>query len=161
MENTIQYFVTGAVGFIGKRLVKKILARKGSTVYFLIRKQGAGKVGALRAYRGASAARVVPVHGDLTASKLRVSAEDVKKLKGQVNHLYHLAAVYDLGADVESQISVNVDAISVNLTKHPKKYCSRQRFLFARPPKRRCGGLAAKGIIGKSARGAGTQGTGS
>ena len=83
----MQYFVTGVTGFIGKRLVKKLLARKGSTIYFLIRKQGAGKVGALLAYRGASAARVVPVHGDLAATKLGVSAEDVKKLKGQVDHL--------------------------------------------------------------------------
>ena len=33
----MQYFVTGATGFIGKRLVKKLLARRGSTVYFLVR----------------------------------------------------------------------------------------------------------------------------
>ena len=43
----MQYFVTG---FIGKRLVKKLLERKGSTVYFLLRKESAGKVEALRAY---------------------------------------------------------------------------------------------------------------
>ncbi|MDO8375209.1 MAG: SDR family oxidoreductase, partial [Polaromonas sp.] len=78
----MQYFVTGATGFIGKRLVKKLLARKGATVYFLIRKESAGKVDALREYWGVSAARAVPVHGDLTAKKLGVSSEDVKKLKG-------------------------------------------------------------------------------
>ena len=105
----MQYFVTGATGFIGKRLVKKLLERKGSTVYFLIRKESVGKVEALRAYWGASGARVVPVHGDLRAKKLGVSAEDVKKLKGQIDHCYHLAAVYDLDADEESQIAVNVD----------------------------------------------------
>ena len=62
--------------------------------------ESAGKVEAWRAYWGASAARVVPVHSDLTASNLGVSAEDVRKLKGQIHHFYHLAAVYDLGAEV-------------------------------------------------------------
>jgi nucleoside-diphosphate-sugar epimerase len=57
----MQYFVTGATGFIGKRLVKKLLERKGSVVYFLIRKESEGKVAALREYWAASAARVVPV----------------------------------------------------------------------------------------------------
>ena len=33
----MQYFVTGATGFIGKRLVKTLLERRGSTVYFLLR----------------------------------------------------------------------------------------------------------------------------
>ncbi len=109
----MQYFVTGATGFIGKRLVKKLLERKGSTVHFLLRKESEGKVAALREYWGvttsAGAARAVPVYGDLTSKKLGVSADDVKKLKGTIDHFYHLAAVYDLSADAESQIAVNVD----------------------------------------------------
>ena len=105
----MQYFVTGATGFIGKRLVKKLLARKGSVVHFLIRKESESKVAGLRAYWGVSAARVVPVFGDLTFKKLGLSAESVKKLKGQVDHFYHLAAVYDLAADASSQIAVNVE----------------------------------------------------
>ena len=47
--------------------------------------------------------------GDLTAKKLGVAADEVKALKGQVDHFYHLAAVYDLGADEESQIAVNIE----------------------------------------------------
>jgi NAD(P)-dependent dehydrogenase (short-subunit alcohol dehydrogenase family) len=105
----MQYFVTGATGFIGKRLVKKLLERKGSVVHFLIRKESQAKVQALREFWGASASRVVPVFGDLTSKKLGVSVEVVKQLKGAVDHFYHLAAIYDLGADESSQIEVNID----------------------------------------------------
>jgi NAD(P)-dependent dehydrogenase (short-subunit alcohol dehydrogenase family) len=105
----MQYFVTGATGFIGKRLVKKLLQRKGAVVYFLLRAESEAKVAALREYWGASAAKAIPVFGDLTAKKLGVATDDVKKLKGQIDHFYHLAAVYDLGADEESQVAVNID----------------------------------------------------
>ena len=105
----MQYFVTGATGFIGKRLVKTLLERKGAVVYFLIRKDSEGKVKALRTFWGASAARVIPVFGDLTQKKLGVSPEVVKQLKGKVDHFYHLAAIYNLGADDASQIAVNID----------------------------------------------------
>jgi NAD(P)-dependent dehydrogenase (short-subunit alcohol dehydrogenase family) len=105
----MQYFVTGATGFIGKRLVKKLLERKGAVVHFLLRKESEGKVAALREYWGVGATRALPVFGDLTEKKLGVSADDTRKLKGQIDHFYHLAAVYDLSADEESQIAVNIE----------------------------------------------------
>ena len=105
----MHYFVTGATGFIGKRLVKALLARKGAVVHFLVRAGSEGKLAALYDYWGTTKARAVPVTGDLTGKKLGVSAENIKALKGAGLHVYHLAAVYDLSADEEVQIRVNVE----------------------------------------------------
>jgi thioester reductase-like protein len=103
------YFVTGATGFIGKRLVKKLLARRGTTVYFLVRKESLDKVPTLLEYWEVSEERAVPVVGDLGKAMLGVTKADQKKLTGKVKHFFHLAAVYDLKADAESQIVANID----------------------------------------------------
>ena len=105
----MHYFVTGATGFIGRRLVKTLLARRGATVHFLLRRESESKLAGLLAYWGTTKARAVPVYGDLGAKRLGVAAEDLKRLKGHIDHVFHLAAVYDLSADEASQVRVNVD----------------------------------------------------
>jgi NAD(P)-dependent dehydrogenase (short-subunit alcohol dehydrogenase family) len=105
----MQYFVTGATGFIGKRLVKTLLARKGAVVHFLLRRESEAKVADLLTYWGTTKARAVPVFGDLTGKKLGVAADDLKALKGQVDAVFHLAAVYDLKADEETQVRGNIE----------------------------------------------------
>ncbi|HYD96067.1 MAG TPA: SDR family oxidoreductase [Noviherbaspirillum sp.] len=105
----MQYFVTGATGFIGKRLVKKLLARKGSIVYFLIREGSKDKIPGLIEYWGAPKSRVIPVYGDLAASRLGVSKEEIKGLSKNIDHFFHLAAIYDLKADPQSQMEVNIE----------------------------------------------------
>jgi len=76
----MQYFVTGATGFIGKRLVKKLVSRKGSVVYFLMREESRDKLPGLLEYWQTTKARAIPVHGDLRAPKLGVSKDDIKAL---------------------------------------------------------------------------------
>jgi NAD(P)-dependent dehydrogenase (short-subunit alcohol dehydrogenase family) len=120
----MQYFVTGATGFIGKRLVKALLARRGSTVHFLLRPGSEGKVDELLEYWGVSKARAIAVTGDLTQKKLGVAADTLKALKGQVDAVYHLAAVYDLAADEESQIRINVEGTR-NLVEFAKAIDAR------------------------------------
>ena len=113
---TTGYFITGASGFIGKRLVKKILARGDTTVYYLSRATGAKgdkqRAGLLE-YWGvdgeASHPRAIAVMGDLTQADLGVSAADKKKLAAKVAHFAHLAAVYDLKASAEEQQAGNID----------------------------------------------------
>ncbi|MGN6827834.1 SDR family oxidoreductase [Paucibacter sp. M5-1] len=105
----MQYFVTGATGFIGKRLVKKLLARRGSTVHFLLREESRDKVPALLEFWGVGKTRALPVFGDLNAKKLGVAADQIKALKGKVDHVYHLAAIYDLAAPEDEQVRANID----------------------------------------------------
>ncbi|MCC9000450.1 MAG: SDR family oxidoreductase [Candidatus Contendobacter sp.] len=104
----MNYFVTGATGFIGKRLVEKLLQRPDATVYYLILERELPMVETLRLRWGAAAGRTIPVIGDLTLPRLGVSETDLARLKGQVQHLFHLAAIYDLKASAEIQEKVNV-----------------------------------------------------
>ena len=102
------YFVTGATGFIGRHLVEKLLLR-GKPIHVLVRRGSLRKFEALREEVGADARRLVPIVGDLTKPDLGVSDADLRKLKGKVDHLFHLAAVYDLSSSEESQKAANVD----------------------------------------------------
>lgn len=105
----MQYFVTGASGFIGKRLVKKLLARRGAVVRFLIRESSRDKVPELLAYWGVDEKRAIPVWGDLAQPGLGLAKAAVRELHGKIDHFFHLAAVYDLKADAESQVIANVE----------------------------------------------------
>ncbi|HMM54696.1 MAG TPA: SDR family oxidoreductase [Candidatus Desulfobacillus sp.] len=104
----MEYFVTGASGFIGKRLVRKLLARPDSTVHFLTRSADPQRLESLYAFWGADAGRVHPVVGDLTKKQLGVGKAEQKRLKGRVDHFFHLAALYDLAASAEADEAVNI-----------------------------------------------------
>ncbi len=92
------YFVTGATGFIGKRLIAKLLERHGD-IHVLVREQSVEKVRELW-----SDERVKPVTGDLGSPLLGV---DPASLKG-VSEFFHLAALYDMTATAEANDLANV-----------------------------------------------------
>ena len=102
----MNYFVTGATGFIGKFLLERLLARDGAKVYVLTRASSIDKFEMLSERYGEYAKKLHMVTGDITAPGL-VSPEDLKKLKGKIDHLFHLAAVYDMAMDDETADRVN------------------------------------------------------
>jgi NAD(P)-dependent dehydrogenase (short-subunit alcohol dehydrogenase family) len=113
----MSYFVTGATGFIGRNLIERLLEREG-TIYVLVREGSRGRLEELRSRWGAEEGRIVPVIGDLSQEKLGC-ADQVDELKGKVDHFFHLAAIYDMTADAESQRIANVEGTreAVNLAE--------------------------------------------
>ncbi len=107
------YFLTGATGFIGRRLVERLLDTRQGTIYVLVRENSLERLHDLIARWGATvgedaAKRVEPVIGDLRRPLLGVEQERVSELRGQIKNFFHLAAVYDMTAPAELNTAVNV-----------------------------------------------------
>ena len=107
------YFVTGATGFIGRRLVERLLENRQGKIYVLVRESSKGRLDELverwSMVVGHSASeRIVPVAGDLRRPLLGIEKDQVEELRGKVEHFFHLAAVYDMTAPAERNTAVNV-----------------------------------------------------
>ncbi|HEY8764329.1 MAG TPA: SDR family oxidoreductase [Solirubrobacteraceae bacterium] len=127
----MSYFLTGATGFIGRHLVQCLLAKqlddsraaqsgeagrraggkREGDIYVLVREGSQDKLAALieEKWGPDAQARIKPVLGDLSEPRLGLSAEPVEQLTGKIDHFFHLAAVYDMTADDESNRIANVE----------------------------------------------------
>ncbi|HCS58468.1 MAG TPA: short chain dehydrogenase, partial [Gordonia polyisoprenivorans] len=95
MEFTVtSYFVTGGSGFIGRRVIRQLLATDpDAQIHALVRQGSLPRfVDTVRSFPGSH--RVHPVSGDLTVDGLGVDDNDI-----EVDHVVHLAAIYDMAAD--------------------------------------------------------------
>jgi NAD(P)-dependent dehydrogenase (short-subunit alcohol dehydrogenase family) len=101
------YLLTGGTGLIGRQLLRRLVARKGAKVYVLVRPGSVGRLAALTSNL-IGGDRVTPLMGDLTRPDLGLSAETRQDLHGTIDHLVHLAALYDMTADEGRNEQVNV-----------------------------------------------------
>ncbi len=102
------YFITGGTGFIGGNFIHRLLERKGD-IYVLTRKGSKDKFAALKSSCGHKGKRLIPVEGDLRKPLLGLKKQALSDLKGKIDHFCHFAAIYDLNADADAQISVNIE----------------------------------------------------
>jgi NAD(P)-dependent dehydrogenase (short-subunit alcohol dehydrogenase family) len=103
----MDYFVTGATGFIGRHLLERLLAR-GGTVYALVRGRSRARLDAVRARYAEAGSRVIAVGGDLAEPGLGVDDATVGELRGKIDHFFHVAGLYDMTADAERLAAINV-----------------------------------------------------
>lgn len=102
----MNYLVTGATGFIGRFLVGRLLQREDAQVHVLVRKSSKAKFEALQRRAGEAGERLHAVYGDIAREGV-IPAAERKKLAGKIDHLFHLAAVYDMNMDDRTGDAVN------------------------------------------------------
>lgn len=100
------YLITGVPGFIGARLVRRLLP-EGRRLFLLcerrMREQAEAFVRELKA-----GDQVVVAPGDITETDLGLEPEMRDRIRAEVSDVYHLAAVYDLAVPEELARRVNV-----------------------------------------------------
>lgn len=110
MHNATRYLVTGSTGFIGRRVMPHLL-RRGGKLAVLVRPSSQPRHASLLEAWHETAMRhggeLVVLAGDLSSPGLDLSAP----LPSGLDHVFHLAASYDLAASEEQARATNVDGL--------------------------------------------------
>ncbi|MBX7433071.1 SDR family oxidoreductase [Mycobacterium sp. Y57] len=102
----MRYVVTGGTGFIGGRLITRLLALPGTeAVHVLVRRDSLGR---FERHAVDWDKRVSPLVGDLTSADLGLTGAAVAEL-GRIDHVVHCAAIYDITAAEHRQRLANVE----------------------------------------------------
>lgn len=102
------YLVTGASGFIGKHLLD-ILVKRGGRIYCLVYPPSVTSFRELIETRWPTAEeQIVVLPGDISKPLCGLSPQEVQRLRDRIDHMFHLAALYDMTAGMEESERANV-----------------------------------------------------
>ncbi|MCG8316925.1 MAG: SDR family oxidoreductase [Pseudomonadales bacterium] len=105
----MNYLVTGATGFIGRFVVAELLQQSDAKVYALVRKGSEAKLQKIRDQLGVSRENLISLSGNLTAPRLGISVRDAAEVFDKIDHMFHMAAIYDLNASSQAQRKANIE----------------------------------------------------
>jgi len=114
VESSETILFTGFPGFIGARLIPRLLELRPHTTFVCLVQekfveQAKTSIDELAEQHPQTAGRLELVIGDITAPGLGMGETDAKALQKKLTGCYHLAAVYDLAVAREVGLRINVE----------------------------------------------------
>ncbi|WP_028117933.1 SDR family oxidoreductase [Ferrimonas senticii] len=105
----MNYLITGATGFLGRFLLARLVQRPGNLFCLVSSERSKQRLAEIGQQLGVESDRLIAINGDITKTDLGITPNQQQQLQGQIDHLIHLAAIYDLNASAEEQINANVE----------------------------------------------------
>jgi long-chain acyl-CoA synthetase len=120
MNNQRTIFLTGATGTLGQEIIKELVTETQDRLYVLIRpkkrqspKDRLDKILKTTGSEYDSQGRIQVLEGDITSTSFGLEAKDLKMLRGEVDHFFHIAAYTTLNGSRDRCYRINLDG-----TKH-------------------------------------------